>query len=137
MTFARWTFRLAGIWGLLVLLPQCFMEAEVGRQYPPAITHPEFFYGFCGVGVAWQLAFLVMSQDPARYRPMMLPAMVEKFSFGLAAIWLFSSGRIPPVVMGFASVDLLLGSAFIAAYFLTARDAAGSGRSDTGTHHAG
>lgn len=121
MTFARWTFRLAGIWGLLVLLPQGFMEAEVGRQYPPAITHPEFFYGFWGVGVAWQLAFLVIGQDPQRYRMMMLPAMVEKFSFGLAAIWLFATGRIPPVVMGFASVDLLLGSCFIASYFLTAK----------------
>ena len=37
------------------------MEARVGRDYPPAITHPEYFYGFLGVAAAWQVAFLVIA----------------------------------------------------------------------------
>jgi len=42
----------AGIYGIAVIAPQYFMEAQVGRDYPPAITHPEYFYGFVGVGLA-------------------------------------------------------------------------------------
>src|SRR4051794_3182355 len=62
MTFARWVFLLAGMFGLAVLLPQFFAEGRIVRDYPPPITHPEFFYGFLGVGVAWQLVFLIISQ---------------------------------------------------------------------------
>ena len=45
MRFARLTFLIAGIYGLVVMLPQYFLEAKTGRDFPPAITHPEFFYG--------------------------------------------------------------------------------------------
>ena len=58
MKFSRWVFRIAGIYGLIVLVPQYFMEGRMGADYPPAITHPEYYYGFLGVGVAWQIAFL-------------------------------------------------------------------------------
>ena len=71
MRFARWVFRLAGIYGLIVLLPQYFLEERIGRDDPPPITHPEHFYAFLGVAVAWQVAFLVIAQDPIRYRPIM------------------------------------------------------------------
>ena len=49
MKFARIVFLVAGIYGLLVVAPQYFLEARIGRDTPPAITHPEFFYGFVGV----------------------------------------------------------------------------------------
>ena len=68
MNFAKWVFLLAGIYGLLVVTPQFFLEQRVNRDYPPAITHPEYFYGFAGVALAWQVAFLIISRDPARYR---------------------------------------------------------------------
>jgi hypothetical protein len=86
MTFARWLFRIAGILGLLMLLPQYFMEERVGQMTPPAITHPELFYGFIGVALAWQVAFLVIAQDPARYRPFMIPAVLEK-AFSASPSW--------------------------------------------------
>lgn len=38
--FARRVFTVAGVYGILVLVPQYFMEAKVGRDYPPPITHP-------------------------------------------------------------------------------------------------
>lgn len=119
MEFARWTFRLAGIWGLLILTPQLFLESQIGRDYPPAITHPEFFYGFTGVALAWQFAFLVISRDPARFRPLMLPAILEKASFVLACLSLYANSRIPFIVLGFAMTDLAWGIAFTISYLWT------------------
>jgi hypothetical protein len=78
MTFAKRVYLGAGIYGLIFLLPLYFLEARTGRDYPPPITHPEYYYGFIGVAVAWQLVFLVMSRDPIRYRALMIPSMVEK-----------------------------------------------------------
>lgn len=119
MKFARWVFALAGVYGLIVLTPQLFMESQIGRDYPPAITHPEFFYGFNGVGLSWQVAFLVIARDPARFRPLMLPAVLEKASFGIASWVLLAQQRIPVLIVGFATVDLVLGVLFIVAYFMT------------------
>lgn len=114
--FSQWLFRGAGIYGLLLLTPQYWLEAELGRDQPPPITHPEFFYGFLGVAIAWQLAFLVIGQDPLRYRPLMLPAMVEKGSFGLAAVALYWQDRLAPIALGFGCADLALGLLFVVAY---------------------
>src|SRR5215211_2629811 len=78
MRFARIVFLIAGIYGLIVLVPQFFLERRIGEDTPPPITHPEFFYGFICVAIAWQVLFLILSRDPVRYRPMMIPAMLEK-----------------------------------------------------------
>jgi hypothetical protein len=119
MSFARWTFRLGGIYGLLVMTPQLFFEAQVGRDYPPPITHPEYFYGFVGVALAWQVAFLIIGQDPVRYRPIMLAAVIEKISFAVAAIALFAGGRLPEIVLVFGMIDLSLALAFSIAFAVT------------------
>ena len=120
MSFSRWVFRIAGIYGLAVLVPQYFMEAQVGRMYPPVITHPEFFYGFLGVAVAWQVAFLLIAQDPTRYRLFMIPAVLEKFSFGVAALVLHAQGRIPSGALAGGIVDLVLCSLFLVALYSSA-----------------
>ena len=78
-------FLIAGIYGLAILLPQYFMESRVGRDFPPAIRPPEYFYGFLGVGSVWQLAFFIIAHDPVRYRLMMIRG-AEKISFGTAAV---------------------------------------------------
>lgn len=117
MGFARWTFRGAGIYGLLVLLPQYFLEERIGQDAPPAITHPEYFYGFAGIAIAWQVAFLIIGHDPQRYRTMMLPAVLEKFSFIGAVAPLYLGGRVAGPVVGFAAIDLVLGILFLVAYF--------------------
>jgi hypothetical protein len=117
MKFARWVFLLAGIYGVAVLLPQFFLEQQVGRDYPPAITHPEYFYGFVGVALAWQVAFLIMARDPARYRPIMLPAILEKASFGFATIALFLEERLSVQMLAAGLVDLTWGVLFLVAWW--------------------
>ena len=116
MKFARWVFRLAGIYGLLVLVPQYFLEGKIAEQNPPAITHPEFFYGFLGLGIAWQIAFLIIAQDPVKFRAMILPSVFEKFSFGIAVIALFCQRQVPTMILAAAMVDLALGVLFIVAW---------------------
>lgn len=43
-------------------------------------------YGFIGVAAAWQVAFLLIAQDPLRYRLLILPGILEKLGFGVAAL---------------------------------------------------
>jgi hypothetical protein len=119
MKFAKVVFWAAGIWGFLVMTPLYFMFDLIGRKDPPAITHPGFYYGFVGVGLAWQIAFLVIARDPVRFRPMMLPSVVEKFSYGVAVVVLVMQGRMHGSDLTFAGTDLLLGVLFVAAYVMT------------------
>ena len=122
-TFARRVFLIAGIWGLLIMVPQYFLEARIGRTAPPPITHPEYFYGFIGVTVAWQLAFLVISRDPVRYRPLMPVAMVEKAAFGPAMIVLYLLGRVNMEMLGAGIIDITIGILFVAAFLRTPKTA--------------
>jgi hypothetical protein len=112
----------AGIYGLIVLVPQFFVERTIGVDTPPPITHPEFFYGFVCVAVAWQVLFLILSRDPVRYRPMMIPAMLEKIGFPIAVVILYLQNRVSPTIFIPASLDLVLLFLFIAAYRKTPAD---------------
>ncbi|MGH9642970.1 MAG: hypothetical protein ACRD3Q_11125, partial [Terriglobales bacterium] len=100
MKFAKTVFWVAGIWGFLVLTPLYFMFNVIGRKDPPPITHPAFFYGFLGAGLAWQLAFLIIATNPARYRPLIPAAVVEKFAYGIALIVLYSQMRLHATDLG-------------------------------------
>src|SRR6185503_411806 len=88
MKFAKTVFLVAGIYGLIVLVPQFFLERKIGVDTPPPITHPEFFYGFVCVAVAWQVLVLL----------------------------LYLQGRVAPTIFIPASLDLVLLFLFIAAY---------------------
>ena len=120
MKFAKVVFLVAGIYGLLVLAPQFFLEAKIGRDTPPPITHPEFFYGFICVAVAWQVLFLVLSRDPVRYRPMMIPAMLEKIGFPIAVVILYLQRRLDPTIFVPATADVVLLVLFVLSYRKTA-----------------
>ena len=128
MKFARWSFLIAGIWGILVLTPLYFLEKKTGIDHPPTITHPEYYYGFVGVALAWQVLFLVIARDPERFRLAMLPAIIEKFSFLISTYALYALGRVNSSMVIPASADLLLGVLFVISFFKTgqkARTAAG------------
>jgi hypothetical protein len=119
MKFAKIIFWISGIWGIVILTPLYFMFNVIGRQDPPPITHPAFYYGFVGVGLAWQIAFLIIATDPARFRPLMIAGMVEKFSYAAALITLYVQQRLHSSDLTFAVVDLLFGVLFIVAFVKT------------------
>ena len=122
MRFAKWVFLLAGTIGILLVAPPYFFEERFGQDNPPPPNHPELYYGFLGVTLAWQLMFLVIAGDPVRYRKAMLPAMVEKLSFALAVPILYAQQRVPATWLGFAAMDGTWLVLFVIAYFRTPRE---------------
>jgi hypothetical protein len=121
MTLARRVFLIAGTYGVLTMAPMYFMESRIGRDFPPPITHPEHFYGFVGVTLVWQLLFFLVAGDPVRFRPIMLASVLEKVSFGAAAVVLFFQARATMGLLAFGLVDLLLAVFFLLAYRATPR----------------
>jgi hypothetical protein len=119
MKFPKTLLFTAGAYGLIVLIPQYFLETKNGRDFPPAITHPEYYYGFIGVAIAWQIAFLIMSRDPVRYRAMIIPGVIEKASFGIACFVLYFQRGVSPMVIGSGVIDLLFAALFLVAYTKT------------------
>jgi hypothetical protein len=119
MKFAKIVFWIASIWGVLILTPLYFMFDLIGRNDPPPITHPAFYYGFVGAGLAWQIAFFVIARDPIRLRTMMIPCVLEKFAYGIALTALYLQHRLHPQDLAFGGIDLLFGLLFLAAFFKT------------------
>jgi len=117
--FAKIVYWAAGIWGVLILTPLYFIIDQIAIKDPPAVTHPLFYYGFAGVGLAWQAAFMIIATCPVRYRPMMIATWVEKFAYAAAAWVLYLQGRLHVVDVGFASIDLVWLLLFIVAYLKT------------------
>ena len=115
-TFARRVFLVAGLYGIVALAPQYFVELGL----PTLIERPEHFYGFIGVALAWQVVFLIAASDVMRYRPLMLAGVLEKLSFGAAVAILYSVERVSIGVLLAGTVDLVLGALFVAA-FIAAR----------------
>lgn len=98
------------------------MEGQTGQDFPPPINHPEYFYGFIGVALAWQVAFLLIARDVQRYRLLMLPAVLDKLTWGLATLMLYAQGRLAFAVVGFGIIDLILGTLFLWAFYATRPD---------------
>ena len=119
MRFAKIVFWIAGIWGVLVITPLYFMFDLIGRNDPPPITHPGFFYGFAGAALAWQVVFFFIARDPARHRPLMIPSVLEKLGYGIAVVVLVAQGRMRSSDMVFGGVDLLFALLFVISYVKT------------------
>jgi hypothetical protein len=119
MKFAKIVFWIAGIWGFLIIAPLYFMFDLIGKNDPPPITHPAFFYGFVGVTLVWQIAFIVMATNPIRFRPLMIPAILEKLVYSIPVIVLVLQKRMQPTDLIFSAIDLLLGILFLIAYLRT------------------
>lgn len=61
-----------------------------------------------------------MAKDPARYRAMMIPAIIEKASYGVAMAVLYAQDRVATVVLVSGIIDLIFGALFAVAYLKTA-----------------
>lgn len=119
MRLARIVFVLAGVWGIVVLTPFYWLVDVTARRYDPPTTYPHFFYGFVGVALAWQIAFLVIGSNPTRFRTFMIPAMLEKFGYVATLAVLYGQGRIAAVDAVAAVPDGLLGLLFVLAFVKT------------------
>ena len=119
MRFAALTFRIAGILGLLTLLPMYFLYGEIGRKDPPPLNHPHFYFGFLGVTLAWQILFLIVSTDPVRYRPIMIAAVLEKVGF-VGAVLVLVAMKMVSAQQALAAVpDAIVLAFLVTAYIKT------------------
>jgi hypothetical protein len=112
-------FQVAAVYGIIVLLPLYFTADKMGRDYPPAITHVEFLYGFTGVALAWQVMFFIIAHDPQRYRLAIVPGILEKLGWGAAVSLMFLQDRVPGTLMIFGGIDLALAASFTWAFWVT------------------
>jgi hypothetical protein len=117
--FARIVFIAAGVWGIAVLTPIYFLVDVTGRQYARPEEYPHFFYGFLSVAMAWQIAFFMIGSNPARFRLLMIPAIVEKLGWVAGLAVLHAQGRVSPADAQALWPDLLIGLLFIAAFAKT------------------
>jgi hypothetical protein len=115
---ARWIFAVAAVYGIPVLGSMFFV---VPRIMPHAWRdQPELYYGFACVGLAWQVVFILIATDPARFRPLMLvAALLEKFPFVVFLTELMIRHIAGLHWIGPAAADFVLGCAFLAAYVTT------------------
>ena len=126
MTFARWVFLIAGIWGIVVLTPLYWLQDVTGRVYAVPTESPQFFYGFFAVALTWQLAFLAIAWNPVRLRPFMILGVVEKISYVITLAVLHRQARISTDDAMAGIPDLLLGVLFIVAFVKTSHAGWGS-----------
>ena len=119
MKFARAVFLIAGLWGLAILTPLYFTFDLVGRSYPPAITHPDFYYGFVSVAWVWQIAFLMIAGNPVRHRPLMLAAILEKLIYVTTIVSLYANGNVHLSQAVVSVPDFVLALLFVGAFMAT------------------
>jgi len=69
------------------------------------------------VALAWQIAFLIVSRDPARYVALFPAFYLEKILFPVAVFWLYAVGRVTaPGMVASATFDLVWLFLFIAVW---------------------
>jgi hypothetical protein len=109
MRFSRVVFVVAAVFGLYACVRLYFV--------PGSAT----YYGLIATVLAWQVAFLLIAADPRRYRPMMIPAVLEKLIWVITFVVLYARGAITSAALARGIVPHgLLGLLFVAAYMLTA-----------------
>jgi hypothetical protein len=113
MKFAKWVFLLAGVLGLLSTVPLLFAENTM------RVRQAEFYYGFVCLNICWQVLYLLLSSDPIRYRPMMIPALLAKGSGTVALTWLYLLARVSAQWIVAGAVDGVFTVLFAAAYWST------------------
>jgi hypothetical protein len=119
MKFAKIIFAIAGVWGILVLVPFFFLVDLMGRKYAPPSSYPHFFYGFFALALVFQFVFFIIASDPARFRPMIIASILEKVSYVAVCAVLYSRGQITLTDASTCFADCILGILFVFAYFAT------------------
>jgi len=119
MKFTKIVFWIAAIYGFILLIPMYFLMSAIGEKAPPAISHPEFYYGFVSVTLLWQCIFVLIALDPLRYRQIIPIAVLEKFAYTVPVLILYLMGMVQRNVLGTAFADPIFAILFTVAYFRT------------------
>jgi hypothetical protein len=119
MKFARIIYGGAAAYGFLALTPLYFLIGKIGRDAPPPVTHPEFYYGFVGVALLWQTVFVLIARDPIRYRSIIPITILEKLIYTVPVVVLYLQGRVDAALVPPSLIDPLFGVLFVLAYFRT------------------
>jgi hypothetical protein len=119
MKFARIVYGIAAVYGFIVLLPLYFSIDAIGRNAPPPVTHPEFYFGFVGVAVLWQVVLVLIARDPLRYRPLMPIAILEKIVYSLPVAILYLRGQAAASILASSLGDPVIGVLFAVAFLRT------------------
>ena len=69
--------------------------------------------------LAWQVAFLIISTDPVRFRPLMIAAVLEKGVYLVTLTVLYLQGRLEFGQFAVISPDGILCVLFIVAFLKT------------------
>jgi hypothetical protein len=116
MKFTKYVFWIAAVYGILVISPLYFSEQKLGLEYPPPINHAEYFYAFAGVALVWQILFVFVAFDPAKYRSLMILCILEKLSMLPTFCILFPQGRFPFLWIPLMIVDFTFAVLFFIAF---------------------
>ncbi|THD35996.1 MAG: hypothetical protein E7773_08610 [Sphingomonas sp.] len=110
-----WLFRGAAIYGAILLLPVYFLE---GRVAAPAVrlSAPEYFYGFVGAALSFQILYWIVGGAPRKYHALMLLGVVAKLSFWIPTAILWGMGRTATSTFALVCGDLVLAIAFFVAW---------------------
>jgi hypothetical protein len=109
MIFARVIFWIAGALGLAAIVP--LYRAPGNATY----------YGLLATLIAWQCAFFVVGYNPVRFRPLMIPAVLEKVLWMITLSVLYSKGQVTrQSLIVNAATHGLLGLLFIVSFVVTA-----------------
>jgi hypothetical protein len=114
--FAKYTFLVAGIYGILALAPQYFLLERNSSDFPPPITHLEYYYGFIGIALVFQIIFLMISANPVKYRPLVGVSILEKLSFAIPVAILFFQNKVSSAIFAAGMIDLFLGMFFLISF---------------------
>jgi hypothetical protein len=121
MKFARWVFLIAGLLGLLPLVPVIYSILVSGQAIlPNPGSMGLFFYAFLLQYVCWQILYFILARDPLRFRPMMILAFFAQLLTPFNTAWWYFYGftRWVPI----AIVDLVLAILFLVAFWITGRE---------------
>jgi len=116
MKFAKWTFLIAGIIGLISTIPLAFAEKQM------LVQQPEFYYGFVFLNICFQIVYLIISSSPMRFRLIMIPSFIAKASGTITLTWLFFIGKVSFQWIAVAAIDGILSILFLICFFITRKD---------------
>jgi hypothetical protein len=109
MTFAKVVFWIAGGLGV---------PAAISMYFNPG---PYYYYGSIGPIIAWQIVFMLIATNPAKFRVIMIPAMLEKLIWIGTIVYFHLHGQVTAKEL---TANLLthgvLGTLFVIAFFRTA-----------------